>query len=396
MKKIFTLFVMAVMAMGVNAETLLDFSQKKDFGITCSGSTAISTVKINENKTSVDCIKFSNSYMKDGSANENYAVLTVDGGFKAGDVVTIAGAFNNTDETKTAKIDLFTLDGTTPTVLFTTQQFINGRTSAEAPVAETYTLEADAEKLYIGRNGNTGTNVTTLKVVRGGEETSLVEAKEPTAATTWNFTQSLSDADAANLAADEAVWGYDEEKGYWTNKAQLAERNVLSPLKANGVELELTKGLTFTRDNAEGLGADRVRIAPGKYFAVNGSKVAVCLGELAKNDIIRLVIKGAGDSERSLTAVNAIITSGELTTADTDVHTADLKVEKDGTVTFETSNGFQFLALAINAELPEEMASINELKTAYSEATAYNLSGQKVAAGFKGIVVKNGKKVVVR
>ena len=81
-------------------------------------------------------------------------------------MITIAGAFNNSDESKKSAVDIFTAEGTTPTVLFTTQQFINGRTVEGEPVVETYTLEADDEILYLGRNGNTGTNITLLKVER--------------------------------------------------------------------------------------------------------------------------------------------------------------------------------------------------------------------------------------
>ena len=167
MKKIFTLIAMAVMALGVNAETLIDFAQSKTIGIAVSGSTEVTTVKIHINKDAIDCIKFANSYTTENALNDNYAKLEIEGGFKAGDVITIAGAFNNADETKKAAIDIFTVEGTTPTVLFTTQQFINGRTAEGEPVAETFTLAADADLLYLGRNGNTATNVTLLTVTRG-------------------------------------------------------------------------------------------------------------------------------------------------------------------------------------------------------------------------------------
>lgn len=396
MKKFFTLISLMMVSLCVSAETLLDFSQKQDYGITISGTTTISTVKINNNTTSVACIKFANSYTTEEAVNANYAKLTVEGGFKAGDVVTIAGAFNNSDETKKSAIDLFTVDGTTPTVLFTTQQFVNGKTSADDPVAQTYTLAADADELYIGRNGNTGTCVTELKIVRG-EESTIGEAKDPTPATTWNFTQELSEADAANLAADAANWTYDEESGYWKNAVTMAERSVLVPLKANGVELELTKGITFARDGADGLDAGRVRIAPGKFVAVNGSKISLSFGEMAKNDVIKMIIKGAGDTERTLSPANAEVIEGTLTTADTEQHTAAVKVKKDGAVSFETTNGFQFIAFAINAELPEIATGIQTVNTTAQHTNAvYNLAGQQVSEGFKGLVIKNGKKLVMK
>jgi len=144
--------------------TLIDYPTKQD-GITLGGTCAIATVKIH-NADEIPGIKFANSYTTEGAVNDNKVELTVDGGFKKGDVITIAGAFNNSDNTKKAAVDLFTMDGTKATVLFTTDQFINGKDKEANPVEQSYTLAADADKLYIGRNGNTATFVTLLKVVR--------------------------------------------------------------------------------------------------------------------------------------------------------------------------------------------------------------------------------------
>ena len=152
---------------GGEAATLIDYPTKKD-GITLNqdGTCTYATVKIHTNTDAIDGIKFANSYTAEGALNNNYATLEVDGGFKKGDKIEIAGAFNNSDETKKSAVDLFTVDGTTPTVLFTTKQFVNGKLVADDPESETYTLTADADKLYLGRNGNTATFVTLLKVVR--------------------------------------------------------------------------------------------------------------------------------------------------------------------------------------------------------------------------------------
>ena len=137
-------------------------------GITIGGTTVMdAVVKIHNNTDEVKGIKFANAYTTEGALNSNYATIEIDGGFKAGDVISIAGAFNNTDETKTAAVDIFTLDETgAPVVLFTTQQFVNGRVSADDPTVEKFTLEADYDKLYLGRKGNTGTFVTLLKTER--------------------------------------------------------------------------------------------------------------------------------------------------------------------------------------------------------------------------------------
>lgn len=153
-----------------------------DAGITLSGTTAKGTVKIHENKDAVDCITLKNGYTTENVLNANYILLEVEGGFKTGDVVTVAGAINNSDETKRGTADLFvTADGSATTSLNVFEDFINGRLVADDIVPQTYTLEADYDKLYIGRNGNTGTNLTIIKVTRGGSDnilnvkTSLVE-----------------------------------------------------------------------------------------------------------------------------------------------------------------------------------------------------------------------------
>lgn len=136
-------------------------------GITIGGTCEYSTVKIHTNTESVSGIKFANGYTSSGEVNANKAKLTVDGGFKAGDVITIAGAFNNSDDTKVSKIDIFTIDSNNkPTVLFTTNQFVNGRLSDADPADEQYTLTADYDELYLGRNGGTGTFITKLIVAR--------------------------------------------------------------------------------------------------------------------------------------------------------------------------------------------------------------------------------------
>jgi hypothetical protein len=151
------------------ATTLIDYPTKND-GITLGSSncTYANVTIHNNNADAIPGIKFANSYKTDGAVNTNKVELSVEGGFKSGDVITIAGAFNNSDNTKKAAVDLFTLSGTTATVLFTTNQFINGKDKEADPVEQTYTLTADADKLYLGRNGNTATYVTLLKVTRGG------------------------------------------------------------------------------------------------------------------------------------------------------------------------------------------------------------------------------------
>ena len=171
MKKIFTLIATAVFALTANAEVLINYSTSQD-GITNGGTTTFDAVKINVNTVSTPCIKFANSYSTEGKVNDNKVALNVEGGFKAGDKITLAGYFNNADDTKQAAVEIFTINSDdTPNVLFTSQPFINGRTSSATATEESYILEADADVLYVGRKGNTAACVTLFKVVRGDEPT---------------------------------------------------------------------------------------------------------------------------------------------------------------------------------------------------------------------------------
>ena len=145
---------------------IIDFPTAKT-GITIKSSTdgqvKYNTVKIHNNTDAVDCIQFGKSF-KYTDTEYYYALLETEGGFKKGDVISIAGVYNNAD-TKNAAIAFYA--DPAGDAIWTTENFINSRSSADDPVAQTFTLKENAEKLYIGRKGNTGTCITDLKVLRG-------------------------------------------------------------------------------------------------------------------------------------------------------------------------------------------------------------------------------------
>ncbi len=193
MKKFFTLIAAVAMAASMNAQTtLIDYPTSQD-GITLHNADdgiSFGTVKIHLNKDNVNVIKVGKSYSASDVVTDNFVELTTEGGFKKGDVVTIAGAFNNADDTKKAAIAIFTgAVGEKATALFTTKQFVNGRLVADEPAEETYTLAADAASLQLGRSGNTAACITKLTVVRGGGDAtgiSTVEAASAKQGKTYN------------------------------------------------------------------------------------------------------------------------------------------------------------------------------------------------------------------
>ena len=145
-------------------ETVFEYANPM-VGTLTQGTTGTSatTVNIHTNSTTVNAIKFSNSYVY---ADGKYITIAPStGSFKKGDVVSIAGCINIATAGVYAKAGIYTADGATQ--LYETANVINGRDTNDDPTVETYTLTQDADKLLIARStGSTALYITTLKVVR--------------------------------------------------------------------------------------------------------------------------------------------------------------------------------------------------------------------------------------
>ena len=295
-------------------------------GITIGGTTVMdAVVKIHNNADEVKGIKFANAYTTEGALNSNYATIEIDGGFKAGDVISIAGAFNNSDETKQAAVDIFTLDETgAPVVLFTTQQFVNGRVSADDPTVEKFTLEADYDKLYLGRKGNTGTFVTLLKTERVAPTVEHLYLLGGNQDWTW---------------ANNAELPFDETAQAWT-------------YEVNSPESEHYFAFADKNDCAS-------------WDELNGSH----RWALEAGDIVPEI-----NAEYALTKVNGTVKlpAGQYTVTVTKDMKMTVKAITDGIRSIE------------NSELRMENSDY------------YNLAGQRVGKDYKGIVIVNGKKVLVK
>lgn len=109
MKKFFTLIAAVAMAASVNAQTTLVDYPTSQAGITlhnAAGNITYATVKIHTNTQSVNCIKVAKSFSTDKKVTDDYVELTAEGGFKAGDVVSITGVYNNASEKKCCDCNL--------------------------------------------------------------------------------------------------------------------------------------------------------------------------------------------------------------------------------------------------------------------------------------------------
>lgn len=202
MKKLFTLVVAAAMTIAVSAQTVVyDYRTKVGYQ-DYSGTTTIGGVKINTNSNQVDGIKFANSLKNTDGIH--YAKITpAEGGFKAGDVVSIAGCYNNSSEKETAVAiaSSITAEGVA-TNIFKTSPLINGRLSADTPAAETFTLENDCEALYLYRDGGTTTYVIALTITRpeSGPKANITLTYEKEGAVQFGYLTS----DGTSLMVD---WG---------------------------------------------------------------------------------------------------------------------------------------------------------------------------------------------
>lgn len=146
------------------------YSWNDNIGTTTeTGVNATGTVKIHNNADPVPAIKY--------GSNKNYIeIKPVSGGFKTGDVVYIAGVYNNSADRTAQKLTITTSATNKDTdVIYTTNDLINGRTSASDPTLESYTLTADCSALYIWRNASGTAYLTTLYVVRPDVENGIYE-----------------------------------------------------------------------------------------------------------------------------------------------------------------------------------------------------------------------------
>lgn len=144
------------------------YSWNDNIGTTTASGATEETVKIHNNKDAVKAYKF--------AANANYIeIKPVSGGFKAGDIVYIAGAYNNKAEKQMTLVITTSATSNKTDVVYTTPSLVNGQTSANDPTLESYTLTADCAALYIWRGVGSTTFLTTVYVVRPDVENGIYE-----------------------------------------------------------------------------------------------------------------------------------------------------------------------------------------------------------------------------
>ena len=389
MKKLFTLVLFAMAAFAVQAETVADYV--RNIGTFTAGGTCnlSGSVKIHVNKDAVSGIQFANGYTSEGVLNENYVTVTCEGGFKAGDVITIAGAFNNDDDTKLSAIDIFTPnEDQTANVLFTTQQFINGKHAEGDPVEETFTLEEDMDVIYLGRNGKTSTFITVFKVVRG-EETPIEPEVEPEPEEGVIFDGGMIAQNKDKEWVDK--FGTIEFFGTCSYDGVKVHENVdnlpcILFEKSYKSDNELNTYI-IVHPNVEGgfKAGDKISIA-GAFNNSDETKTAA-------------VIAFTLDEENNVTELFTTEPFINGRTSSEDPVVEEYVLEEDAEVLYFGRNGNTkpcITTLKIergDESIVEDPTSISAVNV-QNNGVAYNLAGQQVKDSYKGIIIRNGKKVL--
>ena len=214
----------------------------------------------------------------------------------------------------------------------------------------------------------------------------------PHEAAAWDFTSKLSQTDIDNIKADNN-WEIVETKDEETGEIKSINYKYIQKIEgvaasANGQELQLTKGLRFQT------GAGKFEYYDGERLTFGGNGHGPIIPECGKGDIVKIIYK-VGEAGRGFEVGNLELTDGKIIGDEKGTFEATFTVKKKGDVSFSSVAGADLLALSINKELTTAIKTVknNALNVI---APAYNLAGQKVGKDFKGLVIKNGVKVVIK
>ena len=322
-------------------------------GITSGSGCSFTTVKINTNTNSVSAMKMENSYSE---ADNKRFTLSLSGGFKTGDVIKYAGVYYN-DNTKNAAIDIYGQnEGEEAVKLTTSDNFINGKKDAADPADQTYTLLADYDNLYIGRNGNTNTYLTKLQITRSG------------------YNVPVTSAGFATL--------YASDKSLDFSAATSVEAYIVTDATAEGAQTQkVTKVPAGTPLLIKSVSGDAVnemvKVSPAETDDVDDN---ILKADGVTGDESTVYVLGAKDGK----AVWGLLKNGSVLPA--------------GKVYFKTNATLakEFLNIIINdtEETSSETDGINKVSTNLENGVRYNLAGQKVSKDYKGIVIVNGRKML--
>lgn len=245
----------------------------------------------------------------------------------------------------------------------------------------------------------------------------------------WDFTK-WSDATIANLKADAAAsktsgWSDVEKKAdaeagadpteaskdncFWS----VAEPNADGTLSANGVVIEELKGLVWnsTYSTARSLAiavnypVALSEYAGGAYLWLGGGKKKIpcfTIPDVKAGSTITMEVESHKTSEgrgvelyTGLDADNLVDAATKIgdTFAPKTKEAHSWTIDKDCDVIVYNTNGCHIYKIEITAGT----TAIKALKTAkIGDGYIFNLAGQRVDANYKGVVIKNGQKMILK
>ena len=226
-----------------------------EIGTTIIGASNVTleNVKIHTNTDNVPAIKFASSYVY---ADGKYiAIKPANGGFKAGDVLSVAAVFSNSSDAKYAQVDVYAADAATRLFRSDSASTINGRTKAGDPIVQTYTLASDQDSLLLGRYGNTNLFITLLKVERAAGEEPVETPKFYVTGNAalvgqdkeWNpaAIKSMNDTLVLNLEADTDYILKVAVNGTWEGENNVKGYNELSEKTAGLLDISDDHNIGF-------------------------------------------------------------------------------------------------------------------------------------------------------
>jgi hypothetical protein len=151
-------------------------------------------------------------------------------------------------------------------------------------------------------------------------------------------------------------------------------------------------GIEVGRSGGKMSAGSCIRIDVDQRIQLNCSNGVFKVKNLKANDVVKISFACASNSEdRTFTVTNADKASLTATKDQAKIEET-LTIAADGDLVLTQSKAINIYAIAINADLPTGIQTVKAVKNA--DAATYNLAGQKVDNSFKGVVIKNGQKMI--
>lgn len=403
MKKIFTLIAMALFAIGVNAQiqsiasyTVNENSVKAGEDNTANAGTGCS---VQLHGTAIET-KDNVNYGLKLDSDKKYVQIDFDEDLQAGDAVNISYFMGSNS----------TADNTNGVVLSNVKPGTDGYVALATMYAQIadkknlvtskYTAVGGEKKFFVYKIATSGSCYFSKVEVTRGSETSTTSTINFAGLNTSDFTY-----DATVITTSQ--WTDNEDA---SNTAPAFTFKGTDAIKNTIYSLELT-GKNAKFNYKAGSEKSNFYILCNNFMTIGGKGVKLVLSGAQAGQYIALDVAAKANISESdqnsgkvptFSPTNAAL-SGEaptLTVKDEFKRIIFTVTTTDDVTIEETQKGYNIKnAYIVNNvdDLPEIVTAIQTVKAAAAQDGAiYNLAGQKVSENYKGVVIKNGKKMVTK